>query len=167
MTEAYREMQDEDFTSNILEDDAPKAPAPTVVERDADDDVLDATQDVRRAILLNLADGKGGILNDKDSMAIAIATVRDMDNQALKKKGLRVKADANKVAGDTARQIEALQRSIVERGMSIVPAVAAPRTPGALNPASLPKPTKVIEGEFSEQSTPESSEEFFKRMEAK
>lgn len=167
MPEAFREMQDEDFTSTILED-APAAPAkPTVVERDADDDVLDSTQDIRRAILLNLADGKGGILNDKDSMAIAIATVRDMDNQALKKKGLRIKSDSNKAVGDVAKNLEAMQRAIIERGMNIVTAAPPSRSASALDPRALPKPTTTIDGEFQEQGAQESSEEFFKRMESK
>lgn len=166
MSEAFREMQDEDFTSSVVEDAAPPAPQTAVVTRDADDDVLDSTQDIRRAILTNLSDGKGGILNDKDSMAIAIATVRDMDNQALKKKGLRVKADSAKSIGDVAKNLEAMQRAIVERGMNIVTASAPARPTSALDPRALPKPTAKIDGEFEEQGAQESSEEFFKRMES-
>lgn len=166
MSEAYREMQDEDFaTPNYAKDDAPVAEPSTVVERDGDDEVLDSTQNVRRAILSNLGDGQGGILNDKDSMALAIMTVRDMDAQALKKKGLNIKKDANKIAGDSARNIEAMQRHLIERGM-LITASAPVRSANALDPRSLPKPTSTKPGEFSEQGEPESSAEFFTRMES-
>jgi outer membrane protein TolC len=47
----------------------------------------------------NLRDGKGGMHNDPQLMALAIANARDMDAQALKKRAQRQKADAERANG--------------------------------------------------------------------
>lgn len=169
MEQSFKEMSDEDFgVANFARDDeAPaKAPEQEVITRDEDDEYLDTTQQIRMRIFTNLSDGKGGIKDDKDSMAIAIAAARDMDAQALKKKGLRIKSDAVKVAGASAQRLEDMQRMLLEKGMAIVPVAATPRPVDALNPAALPLPTTVMPGEFEEREG-ETSEEFFNRMEGK
>lgn len=168
MEQSYKEMSDDDFAlaSFAREEQTPPPREPEVIARDEDDEYLDTTQQIRMQIFKNVADGKGGILNDKDSMAIAIMAARDMDAQALKKKGLAIKKDAVKVAGASAARLEEMQRMLLEKGMTIVPVVAPARAAGALDPTALPRPTTVMEGEFEEREG-ETSEEFFARMESK
>lgn len=168
MEQSYKEMSDDDFAvaSFAREEQAPPPPEPEVITRDEDDEYLDTTQQIRMQIFKNVADGKGGILSDKDSMAIAIMAARDMDAQALKKKGLAIKKDAVKVAGASAQRLEDMQRMLLEKGMAIVPVAATVRPGDALNPSALPKPTTVMPGEFEEREG-ETSEEFFARMESK
>lgn len=169
MEQSFKEMSDDDFgVANFArEDEAPAQPTEQeVITRDEDDEYLDTTQQIRLRIFQNLSDGKGGIKDDKDSMAIAIAAARDMDAQALKKKGLTIKKDAVKVAGASAARLEEMQRMLLEKGMAIVPVAAVARPADALNPSALPRPTTTLPGEFEEREG-ETSEEFFNRMEGK
>lgn len=172
MTQAYREMQDEDFIEASFVEDVP---AKVVVEGELvgseekmEDEELLTAQDVRKRILENVSDKEGGIQNDKDLMYLALTAARDMDAQVLKKRNLRVKKDSANAQAATAASLEAMQRTLLETGMTILPTVARARDPNALNPANLMPAKKLQHGEYEpDNGSPESSAEFFDRMENK
>lgn len=171
MTQPFREMQDEDFVEASYADE--ETPAVVQVEgelvsseQQMEEEELLTAQDVRKRVLLNLADGKGGILNDKELMYLALTAARDMDTQVLKKRTIRVKQDSANAQAATAASLEAMQRTLLETGMSIQPKATRERAPDALNPANLLPSKKMQDGEFKQDTgVQESSSEFFARME--
>lgn len=175
MSESYQEFDETPVTreANYAQQEyipaEPEKPRPEGVDEDTKDaEVLDFTQDIRRSLMENLRDGKGGMHTDPQLMALAIATARDMDAQALKKRSQRQKADADRANGNVAMQVMEIAKRLIENGTRVNlsgPALSSQPVHRDLSGDALPKPARVLNGEFSD-GVAESSAEFFKRMEA-